>query len=547
MRDLANAITRGLVDANRVIRGVQPPPTGGANSRFVVPPPIRGWNTLDSESAMHPEYALELTNFFPEEGRVTGRAGCVEYVDITGEAGEIGTLAGHRAGSVNAFYAFSGSALYDVTDPDSVTEVSGAEVTNSRWRYAHTTAALVAVNGVDAPLRITRTPSGASTIATAIAHGWTGTGLVPGRLAYVSAHHNRFFFGEADSPVLWYGGLGSETGALEKLDLGLVVSDGGNVRAIGSFTLDTGSGVDDLLGVYLQSGKVVLFAGTDPGDASNWRTAGVFAVGQPVGDSALVKRGGDLIAITVDGYVDLLPYLHAERADPRIVLSDKIAPTVRGLVNRHGQERGWQAVMHAPANVLIFNVPLGGGLYEQHVSNLQTGAWARFTGWNAACWGQFNDRLYFGTPDGKVIEAFRGQDDCGVPAEARIRSAFNYLGTPRNKKINLVRAHTESAGGTNRVNVGVALDFDRDLPASSIALLRQLGTPWGAPAPPPSNEQGSPVWNTFAWGAGVARHRAWRPVGKIGSTVSIHLAASTAGDPVSYFGTDVEYQVATGV
>ena len=524
MRDLQFSVQRASQHAT----------ARGTARRATIPAPVGGWNVLDSESDMDPRYAIELVNFFPERGRVIGRPGCTEYVDIPGETGEIGTLASHRAGTTNAFYAFSPTKLWDISDPDDVAEVTTATVTGNRWHYAHTLNHLIAVNGRDVPLRIEK---GAT--ARNVAHGFTtdpDVNLDPRDLNYIAIHHNRLFFGETDSPRLWYGALGASTGALESIDLGLVVSDGGNIRALGSFTLDSGSGVDDLLGVFMQSGKVLLYSGTDPGDADNWRIAGIFNIGQTVGQNPVVKRGGDLIAITVDGYVPLLPFLHAERSDQRIAISDKIAPAVHDVVELYADEPGWQAVMHAPANVLLFNVPLGGDVYEQHVSNLQTGAWARFTGWNAACWGQHDDRLYFGTADGKVIRAFHGGTDCGAAVPSRIRSAYNYLGSPYNKHINLIRAHTESAGGTTPIAVGISADFDRDLPVAAPATLEQGGTAWD-----------TAKWDTFTWGAGISRHRAWRSAPGNGVAFSLHIAATTEGDPVSYFGGEIHYDQLTDI
>jgi hypothetical protein len=59
----------------------------------------------------------------------------------------------------------------------------------------------------------------------------------------------------------------------------------------------------------------------------------------------------------------------------------------------------------------IVNVPLTATQYEQYVRNTSTGAWCRFTGWNACTFGVFADRLYFGTPDGRLVLADTGQQD----------------------------------------------------------------------------------------------------------------------------------------
>ena len=101
------------------------------------------------------------------------------------------------------------------------------------------------------------------------------------------------------------------------IDLGLVNEMGGNCIAIGSLTLDTGVGVDDLLAVFMSRGHVLVYAGTDPSNADTWQISGIFHLGTVIGDKPLVKLGGDLIAITSDGYIPLLQFLGAgTRAAP---------------------------------------------------------------------------------------------------------------------------------------------------------------------------------------------------------------------------------------
>ena len=81
-----------------------------------------------------------------------------------------------------------------------------------------------------------------------------GLGLAPSSLSQVAVFKNRLFFLAKDSSKLWYGELNAITGTLSDIDLGLVNEMGGNCIAIGSLTLDTGVGVDDLLAVFMSRG-----------------------------------------------------------------------------------------------------------------------------------------------------------------------------------------------------------------------------------------------------------------------------------------------------
>ena len=505
----------------------------GTGRRGVVPAPTLGLNTQDNVASMHPQYAVELLNFFPQRGRLTTRRGCTEYADIRQEK-EIGTLAAHLSGNVDSFYAWTDDAVWDITDPDSPSQIAGAVVTNNRWRTAALGPALIAVNGVDEPLRLA---NGAAT-----AHGFTGTGLTASRLTALTAHHRRLFFGDGSSK-LWYSELGSITGALSPFDVGLTASGAGNIQALGSLTLDSGSGVDDLLAIYMTSGLVFLYAGTDPSDAANWRQAGAFQVGQAIGPDPLVSFGADLVAITHDGLQPLLSYIQTGRRESqKVAVSAKIAPSISDDVRDFGAEPGWQGVLHTPSSWVLFNVPLRDRRYRQYVMNSETGAWCVFEGWQSACWGVRGDRIYFGTHGGKVIQADAGGDDCGSSFPARARSAFNYLGSPYEKQFTLIRAHTETSALARDIQVGVSTDFSFTTPQITRTALSRAGTPWGASA----NDPLGGLWDTFDWGAAVARDRTWRPLSQSGSAVSVFLAAESRGDELSLFSTDVVYnQTAT--
>ena len=516
MADLTFSLRRAAQHATAV----------GTGRRSVVPAPTLGLNALDAEADMNPAYALEMLNALPEHGHVRSRRGSKLYAD-TGDTGGIGTLAVHRSGGVERAYAFSPTKLWDITDPDSPAEVSGVTVSSSRWRTASIGTSLVAVNGTDNPIRIV---SGAVN-----AHGYTGI-AAPKNLTSVAVHHNRLWFTENDSPKLWYGALNAVTGALKSIDLGLVVSGGGPLRALGSVTLDSGSGVDDLLAVFFDSGQVALYAGTNPEDAANWRIAGVFDIGRVVGADPLVKRGGDLIAVTVDGFIPLLPFLHSGRSQPGIAVSDKISPLVREAVRESGSRPGWQAVMHAPGNWLLFNVPIDDGVAHQFVANLSTGAWGHFTGMNAECWSARGDRLLYGASGGRVIQADVGNTDVDGTPPIRIRSAFNYLGTPYDKHFKTIRAHVESDGGRGRVNVGATVNFDRDVPILTSARLEPSGALWD-----------TAKWDTFKWGAGLSRTHRWQGLMLKGNCISVHLTSQVGGYPVSLFSTDVLYDQTAGI
>ena len=285
-----------------IARAAQHETAQGQGRRGVIPAPVMGWNSNDPEAAMEPIYAIHCENYFPERGRVASRRGSTDYATLPVSTNPVETLATVVNGATEKLYAFTSASVYDVSDPAAVTEAVSLGITEGRWRGATMNGHGIFVNGTDAPLTVDATN-------TWVAHGWTGTGLTASNLTQVAVHKRRLFFLEKDSANLWYGDLSAITGPLNKFNLGLVNAAGGNAMAVGSLSLDTGAGIDDLLVICMSRGHVLVYAGNDPSTISDWQLAGIFHLGAVIGDRPLIKLGGDLIAITADGYIPLLQFL----------------------------------------------------------------------------------------------------------------------------------------------------------------------------------------------------------------------------------------------
>ena len=285
-------------------------------------------------------------------GGSSARRGSKQFADTT-DTGAVETLFNWVSGAANKLFAITGTTLYDVTDPASVAPVTGiGSVTEGRWRISHDERpGNPGQWNVDEPLRIDSTGAWVS-------HGFTAAGLLTADLTQVAVFKNRLFFLEKDSASLWYGDLNAITGPLHKFNLGFVNESGGNCLALGSLTLDTGVGVDDLLAICMSRGDVLIYAGTDPSTANAWQISGQYKLGPVIGDRPLVKLGGDLIAITSGRLHSLAPiHRSAGREQRQLAISDKIAPTVTQAVATFGSVAGWQAILFSEANWLLFNVP----------------------------------------------------------------------------------------------------------------------------------------------------------------------------------------------
>ena len=516
-----NSLQRSL------IRTRQHGTSAGVNRRQILPAPFAGLNTTDPLPSTRETYATKLVNWFPDEGRLVTRPGSTEYVNIPGEAGEIGTLHTWINGTASKFFAFSPNAVWDITDPASPTKVVSSGVSSSRWVGVNMNGNSIFVNGVDTPLRVDMDGN-------FVEHGFTGEGLTPSRLSFVTVHRGSLFFVERDSSDFWYGGINSVTGTLSKFPLGSVTPEGGNLSCIGNITIDAGDGADDLLVFAMDRGQVLPNSGGDP-ESDAWNLNGVFNFSPVVGSKPFVKFGSDLVAITRGGYIPLYRYLASGgKAASLVALSNKIDPTVKSLIRLYDGDPGWEAIYYDEADWLVFNIGgYGGGGGLQHVMNTKTGAWTTFSGLNALCWGEHANRIYFGSEGGRVVEANRGQKDGDVQIRCVGQTANNYLGSTLDKMIKGIRPHFVARSSNASIRIGLVHDY-AELPAYQHSFsLTGGGTQWDADE-----------WDEFQWGSGEQVFRDFIDVGDpLGSAVAVYVDAVIDGGTVEWITTDLDFEV----
>jgi hypothetical protein len=430
-----------------------------------LPAPVGGWNARDALANMAPTDAVTLDNLFPGVSSVTLRGGYEKHA--TGMTGQVETLMTYNAGASSKLYAVVGGKIYDVTTAGAVGAAKVTGLSNSRWEYTNITTSggsyLYAANGVDKPLLFDGTTwtaiDGASTPAIT---GVTTTSLISPVL-----FKNRIWFIQKDTLKAWYLPTASVGGAAAVLDLSSVAHLGGNLIAMAAWTIDAGYGVDDNLVFVTDQGEVIVYRGTDPSSASTWALIGVWIVGAPISKRCLLKYGGDLLVLTLDGLIPMASALQSSRLDPNVALSDKIQGAFAAAAKAYKNNFGWGMLYHPLNNALIVNIPQTTGGQVQFVMNNITKAWCRFTNWNANCWASLNDKPYFGG-NGYVAEAWTtdvgtsGFDDDGEVINTRALQAFNYFETRGVIKYFTRGRVTTYTNGQPTVGVGIAVDFQTD-------------------------------------------------------------------------------------
>lgn len=475
--------------------------------------PIGGWNTRDAVAAMPETDAILLDNWFPTTTGLISRKGYSSF--CTGLGSNVEMLAEYHAGATRKFLCGAGGYIYEIGGGTGTVLASG--FSSARWNFANFNAYMLLVNGADTPQNYNGT--------TVAAAGWTGSGLTASNLAGVQVYKNRAYFWENSSQDFWYGDVNAITGTLTKFPLSRLGQKGGNLVSIKTITRDGGSGADDLIAFFMSSGVVIIYSGTNPGDASTWALQGIYKIGEPISGQSLVEIKGDILVLTKSDAVSLLQIMSEGGFNNT---PSKLSGAVASAAKTYSGNVGWQAVLYPLGNMIIFNVPVASyQTYHQYVVNTITGASCRFTGWNGSCFGIYNGELYFGGA-GVVYKADSGYSDAGSNIAISGQQAFSVLGNPIRKRLARFRPILKAIGSVS-LTARLAYDYG-ELGAGQTKSLVTDGTPWDTSA-----------WDTSSWSTENGVFKPQYLASGTGTAVSLKLSTSIKTFQLEWFRTDFSY------
>ena len=143
------------------------------------------------------------------------------------------------------------------------------------------------------------------------------------------------------------------------------------------------------------------------------------------------------------------------------------------------------------------------------VANVETGGWARYTGWDAHSICYFDGYGYFGTKGGEIFQMEVGGYDDDQPYTAILVGQFSHFGKPGLDKTYLQSRAIFRANGPLVYKVSGSVDYSIDVPD----------------APPAVSGFTSAVWDTAKWdvdvwdGGDLTTYSAvtyWRSIGREG-------------------------------
>ena len=490
-----------------------------------IPAPVKGWSSHESQIGADEETALVLDNFFPESQGVKVRRGFAPFAYGVG-AGEVQSLMTYTSASTSKFFAAGGGGIYDVSFEGSTPSPTISGLGSDKWQHTmFATPAgqfLYMVNGNDAA----RYYDGTSWTTPAI------TGVSSDTLIDVIVHKFRLWFVQSGSTDLWYLPVLSIAGAATKFPIGGLFSQGGYVMALGTFSYDAGTGMDDLLFAWSSEGEIAVFQGSDPDSASAFGLVGMFRIGKPLGRRSVKQIAGDCAMISEDG---IIPFSKVMKLDRSVVGKESVSANIRqsysDAAQRSRDSFGWQMAVHPIRNMAIVNVPAAGSNETcQFVMNTNTGAWCRFTNMNAVCWGTYDNQVFFGGTDGRVYRADYGGSDNGQTIDAAVLPAFNDLKAGgRQIHVKLCRPIFTTDVATANPSVSIAKDYRFATGVSSTDTIRGNFFTWDV-----SLWDGNDIWFGFQYRSD------WLGSGGIGSVVSPYTTfAVDTSDGTTFFTWDV--------
>lgn len=496
------------------------------------PAPTRGW--IRNENLLSPGVAGAslLDNWIPLEKAVRMRAGRTKYATI-GSGAQCTAIMSWASGGTEKLFGASSSGIYDITtvaDPNASPSVAQAMTADTYSWTQFTNAAgswLIVANGVDDVVRYNGT-------------SWTGTSGITGvsgaDLSAVWSFKARLWFAQKSTLDAWYLGLDAITGAATKLPLGGIFRDGGSLLFGTSISIDAGDGIDDKLVFVTDRGEVAVYTGTDPASIA---LEGIYRIGEPLGNRAFMRAGGDVLIATVDGVIPLSAALQTDSAVIATkALSFPIEEEWRKEVDRRSTER-WQMAIWPQGQIALVAMPSAANKPKRcFVVNIRTGAWARWTNHDTECVAFYDGRMFIGSSDGTVSTVNEGITDNGESYTASFIGLFEDCRAMGAYKVANTARATFLTNYNTSAKVTVNGDYDLTLPTA----------PSGGSAGVGPSLWGSALWGTGTWGSDddeQTREAIWQTVAGEGTMLApvVQITGGVVIPVVDLLSVDVVYEV----
>jgi hypothetical protein len=491
-----------------------------------LPAPVGGWDAISPLANMPIDRAYLLDNWIPRPGWIEPRPGYAVQATGVGDSDDpVETVMAYNGSTAaNKVFAVAAGTIYDCTkagSPAVATTVTG--LANSRLQYkmfgnvSDNTQWLTVCNGANTPKKFDGTSWSDVSIS--------GSGFDVTKFIDVAVHKGRIWYAEKGQTYgVYLNTVGGVEGAATVFPLGPLMTKGGVVESIGTWTIDTRQTVDEYIAFISSRGQVMVYQGTDPTTAQTWSLVGVYTLGAPIGRRCYLRISGDLLIITLDGVVPMSQMLSTDRAAAnRVSLTSIIMNEMAKSARAYQHNFGWQLIEYPRSTIAILNIPQTENAVQfQYVMNTITGAWARFIGRdatgaintsygiNANCWEvDSQDLIYFGGNDGTLYQWDNGQSDNGNDITCLVKTAYNNFGNAAQVKRYTALQPLITTNNLIEAGTGINVDFN-DTAFLSVEQDTAQYVSWD-----------EVNWNEFDWPNPLTVRNDWIAVAGVGHYVSI--------------------------
>lgn len=350
------------------------------------------------------------------------------------------------------------------------------------------------------------------------------TGVDTTLLSFVWSYKSRLLFIERGSMNVWYLDVDAVTGVLKIFPMGGLFPSGGSLMIGAAWSMDSSGdgGLSEQCVFFSTEGEVVVYQGNNPSLADQWSKVGLYKIGRPRGPRSLIRQGGDLLVPNDIGFTPLTQAIQRQTAElaPASV-SDPIQDDwSEAVLNRDAQN--WEAITWSENQMTVISMPKI--VTEPHtafVANSITGAWARFTGWEIMCMCVFRGRLYFGSSDGRIVQAWATGSDEGKTYTGIYVPLFLDMNTPLQMKFPRMGRVVTKSPYEVLPQVKVQVDYNVRLPAVPNATMVEGVDTWG-----------DAVWSDAKWGVSPEKKiwQRWRPMSGKGYSLAPSVQITSGGN-----------------
>ena len=484
--------------------------------------PTGGWVTSVNLAAATLGTAKICENWFPTTTGLRLRAG--SQVFATTGTTPLESAMAYIGGTTRQMFAANAGNIYNVTTPATPTTIPTPVVTgqtSNYYSYANFSTVggnfLTLVNGSDSLQlydgTVWKDIDGSSTPAI--------TGVDTALFSHVNVYRNRQWFVAKDTLNVYYLPVDSIAGAVGVLTLAGVFKRGGSVLFTATWSMDAGDGLDDKFVVVSTEGEVAVFQGSNPSDIADWSLVGRYDASPPLGKNAYTQVGGDLLLLTEIGIV---PMSAIQAKDPSALAIAAVSRNIQPDWIADAQERRtlpWEVVKWTSRNIAFISCPTTDQNKRWcYAVNLETNAWAKYTGWDTRCLVLHEDAVYFGTSSGTLVQAEITGNDLGLPIYHTYVGHAEHLGAVgRYKTVMLARARF-------RVTYPIAPQI-----SISVNYGNQIPAPPNVPASTTAADVwDGALWDTAKWDNGTdfsTQTTGWVSIGKSGDSHSVQVQVTS--------------------